>query len=92
MANPSVDQPTLERRAALRLVIQFAGATDIVLGAAIALFGPGLVGGDPVVDKVIVICGAGLAAGGGAMIWFARRRFAEPREKAGAESVFKVSG
>jgi hypothetical protein len=67
MANSSVDQPTAVRRAAVRLVFQFAGATDIVLGAAIALFGPGFVGGDPLVDKVIVISGAGLALGGLAM-------------------------
>jgi hypothetical protein len=92
MANPSADQPTAERRAAMRLVFQFAGATDIVLGAAIALFGPGFVGGEPLVDKVLVIAGAGLALGGLAMIWFARRRFAEPLGEAGTDSVFKVSG
>lgn len=92
MVDPNSDGPTAERRAALRLVFQFAGATDIVLGAAIALLGPGFVGGEPLVDKVIVLCGAGPALGGLAMIWFARRRFAEPRAEAGRDSVFKVSG
>jgi len=92
MTNPGIDQPMAKRREALRLVFQFAGATDIFLGAAFALLGPGFVGGEPLVDTVIVICGAGLVLGGVAMIWFARRRFGAPRGDARADSVFKVSG
>ena len=77
-----------EQRKQLLLVFQFVGLTDIALGAAVALFGPGFVGGDPLVDTVLLLAGLVLAAGGVGFIWFARRRYSAPR--AGAGSAFKV--
>jgi hypothetical protein len=90
MANPNVDQPAVEHRSLLRLVFQLVGATDLALGLAIAIWGPGFVGNDPVVDKVILICGGVLALGGLAMVWFARRRYGGARSEAGATMVVRT--
>ena len=75
MENRSIVEPTAEHRRLLRLLLQVLGVTDIALGAALAVLGPGIVGGDPVVDTVLMVGGGILALGGLAMIWFARRRF-----------------
>ncbi len=75
MENRSIDEPAAEHRRLLRLLFQVLGVTDIALGAALALLGPGLVGGDRVVHSVLMVGGGVLALGGLAMIWFARRRF-----------------
>lgn len=55
----------------LSLLLQFAGLTDVALGAAIAAFGPGLVGGgDGTVEAVLMAVGGCLAAiGAGLWAW-----------------------
>ena len=92
MENPGADRPAAERREALRLILQFAGATDVVFGAGFALLGPGFLGGDPAVDRVIALCGGGLALAGVAMIAFARWRFAAGLDDDRTESVFEAGG
>jgi hypothetical protein len=92
MENPSIDQPAIEHHTLLRLVFQLVGMTDVALGLAIAIWGPGFVGDDPVVDKVILICGGVLALGGLAMVWFARRRYGGARSEAGATMVVRTRG
>lgn len=90
MSDPNAAETTPEQRKQVLLVFQFVGLTDILLGAAIAIFGPGFIGGEPLVDSVLLIAGLVLAAGGVGFIWFARRRYSAPRD--GAGSVFKMEG
>jgi hypothetical protein len=66
------------------------GVTDIALGAAIAVFGPGFTGGDPLVDRVLLICGVVLALGGVAMIWFGRHLFGADRAEKSAGMVVRT--
>lgn len=64
----------------LPLVLQIAGAADVVLGVAVAALGPGLVGGgDATVEAVLIGAGAFLAAGGAAMWAWGRFRLS-PRD------------
>ena len=85
-------RPTPEQRKRLLVAFQLVGLLDIALGVAVAAIGPDFVGGEPLVDKILMVCGVLLATGGLAMVWFARRRFGTPRDKPGTESIFKVDG
>ena len=90
MSDAAKGRATPEQRRQLSLVFQFVGVTDILLGAAVALFGPGFIGGDPLIDRVLLAVGLLLAAGGVGFIWFARRRYGADAGRSG--SVFKVEG
>ena len=56
MEQPDTGKMTDEQRRLIGFVFLFIGVTDIALGVAIAVFGPGFIGGEPLVDKVLVIC------------------------------------
>jgi hypothetical protein len=87
METPNTDEPTPEQRRRHRLLFYFSGVSDIALGVVLAVFGPGLIGGDP---KLMWICGGLLASLGVPKIWFGRR---SARVRQGEESsslVFKA--
>jgi hypothetical protein len=90
MANPDVYQPPVEHRSLLRLVFQLVGVADLALGLAIAIWGPGFVGNDPVANTVILICGGGVALVGLALVWFARRRHGGAQSEGGATMVVRT--
>ena len=92
MSYATQGQATAEQRRQQSLIFQFVGVTDILLGAAVALFGPGLVGGEPLVDAVLLAVGLMLAAGGVGFIWFARRRGGADGDRGRTGSAFKVDG
>ena len=78
---------TAEQRGQLRLIFQVSGVTDIALGVAMAVFGPGFIGGDP---QLMWICGGLLASLGVPMIWFGRRYARVCQAEESSSSVFKV--
>jgi hypothetical protein len=64
------------QRRRLGLVFQIVGLGDVALGAAIAILGPGFVGGgDATVDTVLMIAGAVIALGGLGLWWWGRTRY-----------------
>ena len=89
MEDSKAAEPTAEQRGQLRLVFQVLGATDVVMGVAIAVYGPGFVGGDP---QLMWICGGLLASLGVPMIWFARHRYGAAQGEPGSGQVSKVEG
>ena len=90
MEQPKAANMTDEQRRLIGLVFLFIGVMDIALGAAIAVFGPGFIGGEPLVDKVLLICGVALALGGVGIIWFGHHRFGARRGDGSTSSVFKA--
>lgn len=92
MEIPKTGEPTAEQRKLLLLLFQLVGATDIALGAGVAILGPGFVGGDPFIDRVLMIAGVFLAVGGIAMIWFGRHRYGAHQAEERSSPVFKVNG
>ena len=72
------------------IVFQSVGAFDILLGAVLAFFGPGIIGGEPTVDLFLQIAGAFLAVTGVGIIAWARARTRLARGDEDAGSVFKV--
>ncbi len=73
----SVDVTDRQRR--LRaLVFQIIGLGDVVLGAALAVLGPRLVGGDAELDLILQILGAVLALTGFGIWWWGRFRQGAP--------------
>jgi uncharacterized protein YjeT (DUF2065 family) len=90
MEQPDTGKMTDEQRRLIGLVFLFIGVTDIALGVAIAVFGPGFIGGEPLVDKVLLICGVALALGGVGIIWFGHQRFGARRGEGSTSSVFKA--
>ena len=79
MEQTNAGKMSAKQRSLIALAFLSAGATDVVLGVAIALFGPGFIGGEPLVDKGLVICGIVLALGGVGIIWFGRHRYGASR-------------
>ena len=69
------DQNLEQRRRVSLLLFQFVGLLDAALGVAIAVFGPGLVGGDPTVDTVLLFAGAFFVLTGIGIWWWGRNRF-----------------
>lgn len=64
------------RRRRLGLVFRIVGLGDVALGAAIAILGPGFVGGgDATVHTVLMIAGVALALGGLGLWWWGRSRY-----------------
>jgi hypothetical protein len=90
MEQPKAANMTDEQRRLIGFVFLFMGVTDIALGVAIAVFGPGFIGGEPLVDKVLLICGVALALGGVGIIWFGHHRFGARRGDGSTSSVFKA--
>jgi hypothetical protein len=75
----------MQGRVPLRIMLQIVGPIDVAAGLAVALGGPPLVGGDPLVDAVLMGGGAFLAlTGAGMWVWgrfgIAAERGAEPAE------------
>jgi hypothetical protein len=64
-----------------------SGVSDIALGVVLAVFGPGLIGGDP---KLMWICGGLLASLGVPKIWFGRRSAHRRQAEESSSLVFKV--
>jgi hypothetical protein len=92
MEQTNAGKMSAKQRSLIALAFLSAGATDVVLGVAIALFGPGFIGGEPLVDKGLVICGIVLALGGVGIIWFGRHRYGASRADEIPSAVFKVNG
>lgn len=92
MEQTNAGKMSAKQRSLIALAFLSAGATDVVLGVAIALFGPGFIGGEPLVDKGLVICGIVLALGGVGIIWFGRHRYGARQGDERSGSVFKVNG
>ena len=74
------------------VVFQGVGAFDILLGAALALLGPGYVGGEPVVDLCLRIGGAILGVSGVGIIAWARARARHSQDEPDSGSLFKAKG
>ena len=71
---PLLDTNDAQRRR-LGLVLQIVGLGEVALGAAIAILGPGFIGGgDATVDTVLMIAGAVIALGGLGLWWWGRSR------------------
>ena len=69
---PLLDTGDAQRRQ-LGLVLQSVGLFDLALGAAIAILGPGFIGGgDATIDLVLWIAGAVIALGGLGLWWWGR--------------------
>ncbi len=72
---PLLDTGDAQRRR-LGLVLQSVGLFDLALGAAIAIFGPGFIGGgDATFDLVLWIAGAVIALSGLGLWWWGRSRY-----------------
>jgi putative Mn2+ efflux pump MntP len=89
MDNSKAAEPTAEQRGQLRIIFQVLGVTHMVMGVAIAVYGPGFVGGDP---QLMWICGGLLASLGVPMIWFGRQYARARQGDESPGSVFKVHG
>ena len=87
METPNTDEPTPEQRRRHRLLFYLSGVSDIALGVVLAVFGPGLIGGDP---KLMWICGGLLASLGVPKIWFGRRSARGRQAKESSSLAFKV--
>jgi len=72
------EDPADIRRRMFPLILQVVGASDIVMGAAIALLFPGLVG-DHSLDGMLMLIGAVFALMGVGFIWWGRARQAALR-------------
>jgi hypothetical protein len=71
-----------QQRKRISLLLQVMGIFDIVLGAALAVFGPMIIAGDATSDSIWMIMGGALALGGIAIWWFGRFRFgAKPSDQ-----------
>ena len=84
------DRPTPEQRRRVLRVLQFVGVTDILLGAALAFLGPGLIGGEPAVDVLLRGGGAILAVSGVAVIGYGRYRLARDRNDENSRQVSRM--
>ncbi len=87
MEKPNTDEPTPEECRRARLLFYLSGVSDIALGVVLAVFGPGLIGGDP---KLMWICGGLLASLGVPKIWFGHRSARVRQAEESSSSVFKV--
>ena len=87
METPNTDEPMPEQSRRARLLFYLSGVSDIALGVVLAVFGPGLIGGDP---KLMWICGGLLASLGVPKIWFGRRSAHRRQAKESSSLVFKA--
>jgi hypothetical protein len=87
METPNTDEPRPEHSRRAQLLFYLSGVSDIALGVVLAVFGPGLIGGDP---KLMWICGGLLASLGVPKIWFGRRSARGRQAEDSSSFVFKA--
>ena len=70
-----------QQRRARSLVFQIVGLFDVVLGVAIAVFGPGFIDADATIALVLYVAGGVFALMGLGIFWWGRRRYGTSAEE-----------